>query len=144
MQNHNFHGFSLKYPSDWEIVEQEEGEGNEPILMIQSPETSFWMMQLFPNAPAPDEVLSTAADAICDEYDDVDVYSVDVKINGEERLGMDLEFECVDLMCTASLRAFPIEEMTVLVYTQWADQEKETMEHFFEEMMASLEHHNEA
>ncbi|VAX41148.1 hypothetical protein MNBD_PLANCTO02-3219 [hydrothermal vent metagenome] len=145
MQTEKFYGFSIQYPDDWEIVKQEEAtDDTELTLMIQSPETSFWMLKLFNDSPSPEEVLTTAADAICEEYDNVDVYSVDVEINGEEQPGMDLEFVCFDLLCAASLRAFPVETMTVLVYSQWADQEKEFVQEPLDAITGSLEYHNES
>ena len=65
-------GIRFRYPTAWELVEQEDEESAS--ITVASPETSFWSISLFRGAPSPQQLIASAIEAFREEYDEVDVY----------------------------------------------------------------------
>lgn len=118
------HGITFQYPGDWEISEQEQGD--ECLVTVSGPGTSFWSVGLFRDRPHPDLVLETALAAFQDEYPDLDSYQSDDEILNQPTSGIDLEFFCLELVNTARMRAFLAKNFTILVLYQADDTELET------------------
>ena len=49
------HGIRFRYPSDWELSEQE--DDRDVAVTVASPETSFWTISLLAGRPDPERVL---------------------------------------------------------------------------------------
>ncbi len=130
------HGITFQYPGDWEISEQEQGD--ECLVTVSGPGTSFWSVGLFRDRPHPDLVLETALAAFQDEYPDLDSYQSDDEILNQPTSGIDLEFFCLELVNTARMRAFLAKNFTILVLYQADDTELETSQPLFDEMTRSL------
>ena len=130
------HGITFQYPADWEVTEQEEGD--ECLITVSGPGTSFWSVGLFRDRPSPDLVLETALAAFKDEYPDLDAYVTDDELLSQPTLGYDIEFFCLELVNTARLRTFLAREFTVLVLSQADDTELEISDPLFAEMSGSL------
>ena len=130
------HGITFQYPADWVVTEQEQGD--ECLISVSGPGTSFWSVGLFRDRPHPDLVLETALAVFKDEYPDLDVYETEEELLGQQATGYDIEFFCLELVNTARLRAFLAEEFTVLVMCQADDTELETSTPLFEALSQSL------
>lgn len=131
------HGVTFQYPGDWEVSEQDQGD--ECLVTVSGPGTSFWSVGLFRDRPTPDLVLETALAAFKDEYPDLDSYDVEDEILDQPTSGLDLEFFCLELVNTARLRSFLAREFTVLILYQADDTELESSDPIFEEMTRSLQ-----
>jgi hypothetical protein len=131
------HGITFHYPADWEVSEQEQGD--ECLITVSGPGTSFWSVGLFRDRPSPDLVLETALAAFKDEYPDLDSYEADDELLSQPTLGYDIEFFCLELVNTARIRSFLAQDFTVLVLCQADDTELETSNRLFEEMSRSLD-----
>lgn len=131
------HGIRFEYPTDWEVSEQVQGE--ELLITINSPGTSFWTVGLFGDRPGPAAVIESAMQAFEDDYPQLDAYPVEQQFRGQPLVGMDLEFFCLELLNTAQLRAFDARDFTVLSLAQADDTEWDTSEPLFESMLASVE-----
>ena len=130
------HGITFQYPADWEVSEQEQGD--ECLITVSGPGTSFWSVGLFRDRPSPDLVLETALAAFKDEYPDLDAYDVDDELLSQPTMGYDIEFFCLELVNTARIRSFLAQDFTVLVLCQADDTELESSDPLFEEMSRSL------
>ena len=130
------HGITFQYPAAWEVSEQEQGD--ECLITVSGPGTSFWSVGLFRDRPSPELVLETALAAFQDEYPDLDSYPADDELLSQPTLGCDMEFFCLELVNTARIRTFLAREYTVLVLCQADDTELEMSNPLFEEMSRSL------
>jgi len=115
------HGIRFRYPSDWQFKERQ--SESEASFLVASPETSFWSLTLFFEQPSPDDVLESALDAFCEEYDELDIYTVDATPLFPDCLARDLEFVCLELINSAFLRVIPTKRFTVFVFYQATDHE---------------------
>lgn len=131
------HGITFQYPADWEVSEQEQGD--ECLITVSGPGTSFWSVGLFRDRPHPDLVLETALAAFQDEYPDLDSYQAEDEILDQPTSGIDLEFFCLELVNTARIRSFLAKDFTVLVMCQADDTELATAQPFFDDMTKSLD-----
>ncbi len=130
------HGITFQYPADWEVSEQEQGD--ECLVTVSGPGTSFWSVGLFRDRPHPDLVLETALAAFQDEYPDLDSYEADDEILEQPTSGIDLEFFCLELVNTAKIRVFLARDFTVLIMYQADDTEIEASQPMFDDMTRSL------
>lgn len=131
------HGITFQYPADWEVSEQEQGD--ECLITVSGPGTSFWSIGLFRDRPHPDLVLETALAAYKDEYPDLDSYQAEDEILDQPTNGYDLEFFCLELVNTARVRSFLANDFTVLIMCQADDTELQASEPIFDEMTKSLD-----
>lgn len=134
---YDHHGITFQYPTDWEVSEQEQGD--ECLITVSGPGTSFWSIGLFRDRPHPELVLETALAAYKDEYPDLDSYLAEDEILQQPTSGYDLEFFCLELVNTARVRSFLAHDFTVLIMCQADDTELESSEPLFDEMTNSLD-----
>ena len=130
------HGIRFRYPVYWEVTEQEDDEATS--ITVASPDTSFWSISLFHDAPSPQEVLESALEAFREEYAEADVYASTERIGDRAGVARDLDFVCFELINSAFLRSFQTERYTVLVLYQGFDGELETTRPLLEAISASL------
>jgi hypothetical protein len=129
-------GIQFRYPADWTLVEQEDGESTS--ITVASRETSFWSVSLFRDSPSPQQVVASAVEAFREEYEEVDVYSSDEKMGEREGEALDVDFVCFELINSAFLRSFQTDRFTVLVLYQGFDGELTETRPLLEAISASL------
>lgn len=120
---YNAHGVRFRYPSDWELSEQWEGE--QISITVSSPETAFWTLSLFQDCPEPDDIVEAVLDAFRDEYSEMDEYPSRVRVCKRPTAARDIDFVCLEVLNTACVRVFRTREYTVLVLFQWTEAERE-------------------
>jgi hypothetical protein len=135
-------GFSCLYPENWQLLEETEGE-DVVGFTLQSPRTSFLTALRYAEHLTPRSAVEQAAQAIVDEYDEVDVQSIEPSlIAGELALvephAVELNFYYMDLLVTAQLLAFHQSDATVLVQVQAEDKEFQENAKLFQAMLFSL------
>ncbi|MGH7202691.1 MAG: hypothetical protein ACREJB_18945 [Planctomycetaceae bacterium] len=131
------HSVRFRYPEDWELGEEEHGE--DLVITVSSPETSFWSLSLFLDRPTPQRVMETAIGAFREEYEEMDVYSPEVSVCMRDTVARDVEFVCLELINGAFLRAFQTQEFTALVLYQGTDSELSDTRRILEAITASLQ-----
>ena len=129
-------GIRFRYPTSWELVEQEDGESTS--ITVASPETSFWSVSLFRDGPSPQQVVASAVEAFREEYDEVDVYPCEEKMGDRPGVARDVDFVCFELINSAFLRSFQTDRFTVLVLYQGFDGELADTRPLLEAISASL------
>lgn len=130
-------GIRFQYPEDWGIQEQSQGE--EHLITVSSPATTFWSLGLFYGAPTPEHVVQTVLRALEDDYPEMDVYESRETLLERQTVARDVEFVCLELLNSARIRAFQTEQFTVLIMSQSTDDEFEEMEPVLDAITQSLE-----
>lgn len=129
-------GIRFNYPDAWGIIE--ERGPDELTISISDGQTANWSVTLMRQRPEPEHVLREAVRTFREEYDDLDVEEVDEVVAHQEAVGINLDFECFELLNCAFLRAFQTERYTVLVMYQATDHEMDEMRPVFDEINNSL------
>lgn len=131
------HGIRFRYPEDWQI--QEESEGETVSVTVSGPETSFWSIWILPERPDPERLVLSAIEAFEEDYDDVDVYRSEGELCDFPSLQCDVEFVSLELINSAFVRAFRTGRFSVLVLFQGTDHELEYTREALDAITASLE-----
>ena len=129
-------GVRFAYPESWELAREE--DAGEVRLSVSNDGTSFWSLTLFPGGPPAIEVVETAVDAFRDEYDELDVYTIEESLCGFPVEGRALEFVCLELLNSAWLRGFETPGFTALVFFQGTDHELRKIRSVLEAITSSL------
>ena len=133
---HLAHGLRFDYPAGWLVTE--EHSGDDITLTAADEGVALWSVTLIPDRPDPKTVLKMALQAFQDEYNDVDVTEVSDVLSGHEADGIDIDFECLELLNVASFRAFTTEDSTFLIMFQTTSHELAELESVFEAMNRSF------
>jgi len=134
------HGIRFQFPKNWEINEQR--SNNQLSITVSSPDSPdklFWMLSLFYEIPSENELIETALEAFREEYDEIDIYPVEATVCDRESVARDLEFVCLELINSVSLRAFRTNRFSALILFQGTDHELKTTKEQLEKISLSLE-----
>jgi hypothetical protein len=126
----------FRYPEDWELSEQRDGD--QISITVGSPLTAFWTVSLFPDCPAPADLVEAALEAFHEEYDELDDYPSTVRLCQRPTVGRDIDFVCLELLNSAGIRAFRAREFTVLVLFQLTEGDREEIGPVLEQITRSL------
>lgn len=132
------HGILFRYPEVWDLEEEAVGDSYISITLHAS-QTASWSVTIMPDQPEIAEVLESAVEVYVDEYNEVDVFDVELQMAHFPCEGRDVEFVCLELLNRAELRCFRTPVGTFLVTTQGTDTELEDLQPFFDETSQSLE-----
>ena len=133
---HLAHGMKFDYPAGWLVTEEHSGE--DLTLTAADEGVALWSVTLMPGRPDPKKVLKMALRAFEDEYNEVDIEEVKDVFSGHPAEGIDIDFESLELLNVASLRAFVTEDSTFLIMYQTTDDELNELEGVFEAMNRSF------
>ncbi len=136
MQTYLGHGVRFRYPADWTLSEEEQGATVN--IHLQTPGLAFWMLTLLPPTTDVVDVVEATVAAFEDEYEQVDRYDRSVEFDDLRTAGCDLDFVCLDLVNSASVRAVALAESTALVMFQGEDRELSELRPQFEAVTDSL------
>lgn len=129
-------GVRFAYPDNWLLEEQD--AGGAPAVSVSSPEGAFWCLTIHPASADVAQVAKAVLDGVRNEYDNLDIEAVCEPISGQETLGYDVNFYCLDLLSTAQIRGFQTERATYTMLWQAEDCEFERVRQVFEAMTTSL------
>jgi hypothetical protein len=136
MKAYKSHGVQFRYPEEWELSEQSDGE--QISITVSSPLTAFWTVSLFPDCPAPADLVAAALEAFHEEYADLDDYPSTVRLCRRPTVGRDIDFVCLELLNSAGIRAFRAREFTLLVLFQMTEGEREETGPILDQITRSL------
>lgn len=129
-------GVRFRYPADW-TVERQEDESSWTVV-LQSPDTAFWMLTLDAGLPTLEHVTETALAALRDDYPDLEADECIDSMAGQPALGHDIRFFSFDLTNTCRTRSFYSGRGTVFVLYQFNDLELEKHGPILQAISASL------
>lgn len=136
LETYRGNGVQFSYPEFWELSEQRDAE--QVSIAVTSPGTSFWSLSLFFGRPSCEDLIDSALDAFREEYDEIDVYPSAKQLGPYPCQGRDLQFVCLELINSASLRALQSGGVTAFVLYQATDQELEETRPILEAISSSL------
>lgn len=130
-------GLAFDYPDNWS-VDTTDSAGGRAAVTVYSPEGAFWSVSA--HAPGGDPaVLSQAVVAqMREEYRDLDSEAASETVSGRKLTGYDLNFYCLDLTNTASVRTLETTDAIYLFFCQAEDREWDRIAHVFRAMTTSF------
>jgi hypothetical protein len=132
-------GLRFAYPDNWTLDEDDQGQADAAVT-VTSPQTAFWSVMYYRGERDVRQLAACVVDALKSEYPQVEIDEAPASIDGGDACGYDLSFSYVDLLSTATIRAFQHTGGTYLVLSQAEDHELSVVEPVFEAMTASLVH----
>lgn len=132
------HGIRFTYPDSWTLSDESSEE--KVHITAQSPGTAFWSLIAFHEDVSSEQILGLVETAYRDDYPSADIYPQTTLEGpfGETRQAR-IEFVCLDLIANVTALAFHTSHQSVMVLTQSADIEEESVAPLFAAMTASLE-----
>lgn len=114
----NSFGVSFQYPDGWALEVEEEDGGHD--ITVYGQDGSFWSLTINGGAD-PLELAQIVVQAMDEQYDELDAEAATDMIAGQELVGFDVNFYCLDLTNTAQIRAFRAGSRTMLLMWQAED-----------------------
>ncbi|REJ66931.1 MAG: hypothetical protein DWQ31_12925 [Planctomycetota bacterium] len=130
-------GIRFEYPESWQLDEEEARAGGDTIT-VYSPGGAFWSLNIQPPLSPPDELAGAAVEAMRSEYEDLEVVPARDSVEGVELTGYDMNFYCLDLTNSASVRACEHGDATYVILWQAEDREFDQISPVFAAITASL------
>jgi hypothetical protein len=130
-------GIAFYYPDNWTLEEDRLPAGRASVT-VYSPGGAFWSVALHPNTVSPNRLADAALATMKAEYEELEAEQVGETIAGHEMTGYDLNFYCLDLTNTASVRTLRTGQGTWTVFCQAEDREFDQLQQVFRAMTVSL------
>ena len=108
-------------------------------VSVQTPGGGFWSVHVYEKSTEPEELVSEALRTMQKEYEDVESELIREVVGDTETVGYEMNFYCLDLICTARAIAFRTADRTLLVLYQAESREFDEMGKVFQAMTFSLE-----
>lgn len=129
-------GITFQYPDNWTLEEEAQvGRGS---VTVYSPGGAFWSVTVHPQEFDPGDLARAAADAIREEYKEVETQEAAETVTGYRMVGYDLNFYCLDLITTACVRSLRTGRATYTLFCQAEDRDFDELDAVFRAITASL------
>jgi hypothetical protein len=130
-------GIHFQYPDNWKLDEIEARDSGNSVT-VYSPGGAFWSITIHPRSQSVQKLADAALAAMRQEYDELDAEPVAETVAGQELLGWDMNFYCLDLTNTALVRGFSSGDATYLIFCQADDREFDEVGPVFAAITRSL------
>jgi hypothetical protein len=130
-------GVKFLYPENWSITD-EEGDGWPQTVTVQSGETGFWSLHVYPPHHEFKPVIDELVAAIEAEFGEVEVLAASEIFGETPTAGVDLAFFYLDLLVEAKIRCLHTPSSTLIWLYQAESREFERMEPVFQALTVSL------
>lgn len=130
-------GIRFQYPENWDVDEQESFQQSAHVT-VYAPGGGFWSVALHPSSSSPEDLVKAAAAEMKREYDCLDVEPSQAQVAGNDSVGYEINFICLDLLSTARVHSFSAKWSTCVVMYQAEDREFERLEPVFRAISHSL------
>ena len=122
-------GIRFLYPENWSLTD-EDFEGWPQSVTVQSPQTSFWSLHVYPPdqelRPLVKEVVESIQASFPDQ--ELEVLPVTDEVAATPTKGVDISFFYLDLLVEARIRTLKTPSATLIWHYQAESQELEEME----------------
>lgn len=133
----NSMGISFQYPDNWTLDDDDAILGRHAVT-VYSPGGAFWSVAIHSASAEPDKLVVAAVEAMKQEYEGLEAEMARETVAGQELLGYNLAFYCLDLTNTARIRSIRTAQSTYMVFCQAEDREFKQVESVFRAMTTSL------
>ncbi|MEZ6117536.1 MAG: hypothetical protein R3C28_13320 [Pirellulaceae bacterium] len=130
-------GIEFNYPANWQIS-QDDTTDFPRTISVHSPSGAFWSLTMQAGQMLPQVAAHDFKDAISAEYDQVDVTPITVEIDGEDAVGYELDFYCLDFLVTCRVVAFERNGLTLVLCYQGENRDYDQLFPVFEAVTHSL------
>jgi hypothetical protein len=130
-------GIRFLYPENWQLDECDALAGNQ-VVSLFSPGGSFWSVMIHAPGSSPAKLAATALKAMRQQYDDLDAEEIHETVAGQDLVGYDMNFYCLDLTNTAQVRSYRTSDAAYVVFCQADDREFADIEEVFRAITISL------
>jgi hypothetical protein len=130
-------GVRFLYPENWSITDELDEDWPRSVT-VQSPETGFWSLHVYPPDQEIRPVVKELIAAIQTEFTDIEVLPTKETIGQTPTSGVDLAFFYLDLLVEAKIRCLRTPSSTLIWLYQAESREFESVEPVFQAMAVSL------
>ena len=125
------------YPENWSVMDEEADEWPRTVT-LQSPNTGFWTLQVFPPHQNARQAVLAVVQSIREVYPDLEVLPATESIGDVQTKGVDIAFFYLDLLVEARIRCMQTPAALFLWHCQAESREFETIEPVFRAIATSL------
>jgi len=130
-------GVRFLYPENWSITDEQD-EGWPRSVTVQSPQTGFWSLHVYPAGEDVKAVVKELIAAIQAEFSDIEVLPAKEKFGETDTTGVDLAFFYLDLLVEAKIRCLRTPSATLIWLYQAESREFEAMEPVYQAIAVSM------
>jgi hypothetical protein len=130
-------GVRFLYPENWAIQEEEPDEWPRTVT-LQSEQTSFWSLYLYPPGHDARAAVTDVINTIRELYADLEVLPAKETIGDIDTKGVDIAFFYLDLLVEAKIRCVQTPSALVLWHAQAESREFDQMNLVFQALATSL------
>lgn len=135
-------GVRISYPVSWSVQEDTLDEEAD-VVLISSPDESFWMLAMYPEGVEPDKAAKNILSIMTGEYEKIENAPIKKYFGKRILSGYEMNFFYLDLTSTAIVLGFEEGNRTYIIFHQTSDRmslfaESESNEEVFEAMTCSF------
>ncbi len=130
-------GVRFLYPENW-VVQDEESDQWPRTVTLQSEQTSFWSLYLYPPDHDARAAVTEVINSIRESYESLEVLPAKETVGDLETKGVDIAFFYLDLLVEARIRCLKTPSALVLWHAQAESREFDRMAPVFQAMATSL------
>ncbi|MCI0358303.1 MAG: hypothetical protein L0211_07460 [Planctomycetaceae bacterium] len=130
-------GVRFLYPENWEVLDEETDDWPRTVT-LQSRETGFWTLQVYPPNQDARKAVLAVVESIREVYPDLEVLPAKETIADAEAKGVDIAFFYLDLLVEAKIRCVKTPAGVFLWHYQAESRELDTVEPVFRAIATSL------
>lgn len=130
-------GVNLLYPENWSITDEDDVDWPRSVT-LQSPETGFWSLHVYPPDQEVKPVVKELVAAIQNEFTDIEVLPAKETFGETNTTGVDLAFFYLDLLVEAKIRCLRTPSSVLIWLYQAESREFEAIEPVFQAITVSM------
>jgi hypothetical protein len=130
-------GVRFLYPENWSVIDEDD-DGSPQTVTVQSPQTSFWSLHVYPPNSELKPIVKELIAAIQEEFTDIEVLPAKETFGEIPTTGVDLAFFYLDLLVEAKIRCLKTPSSTLVWLYQAENREFESMEAVFQAIAVSM------
>jgi len=130
-------GVRFLYPENWSLLDEETDEWPRTVT-LQSPETGFWTLLVYPPNHDARQAVLAVIEPIREVYPDLEVLPAKETIADAEAKGVDIAFFYLDLLVESRIRCVKTPSGVILWHYQAESREFDTVEPVFRAITTSL------
>ncbi|HEX5105995.1 MAG TPA: hypothetical protein VFV87_19385 [Pirellulaceae bacterium] len=130
-------GVKILYPENWSLMDLEVEDWPRSVT-IQSQDTGFWSLHVYPPQQEAEPILEELVSAIGEGFSDVEVLPATEQFGETSTAGVDLAFFYLDLLVEAKIRYVHTPSAMLVWHYQAESREFERIEPVFQAIATSL------
>ncbi len=130
-------GVRFLYPENWSVLDEETDQWPRTVT-LQSQETGFWTLQVYPPDQDAKAAVLAVIESIREVYPDLEVLPAKETIADAQAKGVDIAFFYLDRLVEAKIRCVKTASAVILWHYQAESRELDKVEPVFQAIATSL------